>query len=235
MEKRHTTLDYSLVTQVMLLRLKVDTTDRALTTFFKAVQQAQPHIPCLIAVATGENHSEAHRGFTHGIFLHFDHDPTEAKAHPKYQDLIARARGLCEQVVTFELPHTLAVPIPASLLESAPQPAEPQEAEPKGRGRPRKPQPAAPRAPERPTWRAWSADQIDERLKKIVIEQLGVDEREVVPSASLVEDLNADSLDLVEYIMSVEEVFKIEVSDEDAEKLTTVGETQAYLQEKGVL
>ncbi len=88
---------------------------------------------------------------------------------------------------------------------------------------------------ERPGWRAWSANQIDGRLKKIVIEQLGVDESEVVPNASLVEDLNADSLDLVEYIMSVEQVFKVEISDEDAVKLTTVGETQAFLQDKGVL
>ena len=66
-------------------------------------------------------------------------------------------------------------------------------------------------------------------------EQLGVDESEVLPSASLVEDLNADSLDLVEYVMSVEEVFQVQISDEDAERLTTVGETQAYLQDKGVL
>ena len=55
------------------------------------------------------------------------------------------------------------------------------------------------------------------------------------PNASLVEDLNADSLDLVEYIMSLEEVFQVEVTDEDAEKLTTVGEMQAYLQDIGVL
>lgn len=104
MEKQPSTLDYAIVTQVILLRLKAETTDHALATFFKAVQQAQPHIPCLVALATGENQSEAHRGFTHGIFLHFDHDPQEAKAHPKYQDLLARARGLCEQVVIFELP-----------------------------------------------------------------------------------------------------------------------------------
>jgi acyl carrier protein len=235
MEKQQTTLDYSLVTQVILLRLKAETTDHALTAFFKAVQQAQPHIPCLVAVATGENQSDAHRGFTHGIFLHFDHDPHEAKAHPRYQDLIAKARSLCEQVVIFELPQTLTVPIPASLLESVPQSARPVEAEPQQRGRPRKAQPAAPRPPERPGWKAWSADHIDERLRKIVIEQLGVEPSEVTPSASLVEDLNADSLDLVEYIMSVEQVFQVQISDEVAEKLTTVGETQAYLQEKGVL
>ena len=56
-----------------------------------------------------------------------------------------------------------------------------------------------------------------------------------MPHASLVEDLSADSLDLVEYIMSVEEVFRVDVSDDDAEKLTTVGQTQAYLQDKDVL
>ncbi len=235
MEKRQTTIDYSIVTQVILLRPKAETTDQALSTFFKAVHNAQPHIPCLVSVSTGENRSDAHRGFTHGIFLHFDHDPQEAKAHPKYQELLTRAKGLCEQVVTFELPQTLAVPIPASLLEAARELAGSVEPESKRRGRPRKPQPAAPRTPERPGWRAWSADRIDERLKKIVVEQLGVDGSEVVPNASLVEDLNADSLDLVEYIMSVEAIFKLQISGEDTEKLTTIGETQAYLQDKGVL
>ncbi len=171
MEKRQTTLDYSIVTQVILLRLKAETTDHTLAAFFKAVHQAQPHIPCLITVATGENQSEAHRGFRHGIFLHFDHNLQEAKAHPKYQDLIVRARSLCEQVVIFELPQTLTVPIPASLLESAPQSARPAEAETKRRGRSRKLQPAAPLPPERPSWRAWSADQIDERLRKLVMSQ----------------------------------------------------------------
>ncbi|HTI13140.1 MAG TPA: acyl carrier protein [Dictyobacter sp.] len=70
-----------------------------------------------------------------------------------------------------------------------------------------------------------------ERLKKIVIDQLGVDENEVVPNASFVEDLNADSLDLVELIMSLEEEFKLQISDEDAEKITTVQEAEDYIEE----
>ncbi len=75
------------------------------------------------------------------------------------------------------------------------------------------------------------ATSIDERLKKIIVDQLGVDEAEVVPNASFVEDLNADSLDLVELIMSLEEEFKLQISDEDAEKITTVQEAQDYIEE----
>lgn len=72
---------------------------------------------------------------------------------------------------------------------------------------------------------------IHDRLKKIIVDQLGVDEGEVVPSASFVEDLNADSLDLVELIMSLEEEFKLQISDEDAEKITTVQEAEDYIEE----
>jgi acyl carrier protein len=72
---------------------------------------------------------------------------------------------------------------------------------------------------------------IHDRLKKIIVDQLGVDESEVVSSASFVEDLNADSLDLVELIMSLEEEFKLQISDEDAEKITTVQEAEDYIEE----
>jgi acyl carrier protein len=73
---------------------------------------------------------------------------------------------------------------------------------------------------------------VHERLTKIIADQLGVDESEVVPSASFVEDLNADSLDLVELIMSLEEEFKLQISDEDAEKITTVQEAEDYIEER---
>ncbi|HEX2220904.1 MAG TPA: acyl carrier protein [Candidatus Limnocylindria bacterium] len=70
-----------------------------------------------------------------------------------------------------------------------------------------------------------------ERLKKIIVEQLGVDDEEVTPEASFVEDLNADSLDLVELIMSLEEEFGMEISDEDAEKIQKVSDAVEYIEE----
>jgi len=80
---------------------------------------------------------------------------------------------------------------------------------------------------------------ISERLKKIVVEQLGVDDEEVVPSASFADDLGADSLDLVELIMALEEEFsnpshKIEIPDEDAEKIITVQDAIDYLRDMGI-
>ena len=80
---------------------------------------------------------------------------------------------------------------------------------------------------------------IFERTKRIIVEQLGVEEEEVVPSASFVDDLGADSLDLVELIMSLEEEFsnpsqKIEIPDEDAEKIITVQDAIDYLKDLGL-
>ena len=80
---------------------------------------------------------------------------------------------------------------------------------------------------------------IFERIKKIAVEQLGVADEDVVPSASFVDDLGADSLDLVELIMSLEEEFsspdrKIEIPDEDAEKIVAVQDAIDYLKELGI-
>lgn len=71
----------------------------------------------------------------------------------------------------------------------------------------------------------------EERLRKIIAEQLSVSEEEVTPEASFIEDLNADSLDLVELIMSLEEEFNVKISDEDAEKIRTVQDAIDYLNE----
>ncbi|MCE2490622.1 MAG: acyl carrier protein [Anaerolineae bacterium] len=73
----------------------------------------------------------------------------------------------------------------------------------------------------------------DERVKKIVIELLGVDEDRVVPEARFREDLEADSLDLVELIMAFEEEFGGEITDEDAQTITTVGEAVSYIGKMG--
>ena len=69
-----------------------------------------------------------------------------------------------------------------------------------------------------------------ERVKEIIVEQLGVNAEQVVPDAKFVEDLGADSLDTVELVMALEEEFGAEIPDEEAEKLTTVGEAVAYVE-----
>ena len=70
---------------------------------------------------------------------------------------------------------------------------------------------------------------VEERVKKIVVEQLGVKEDEVSSTASFVDDLGADSLDTVELVMALEEEFDTEIPDEDAEKITTVQEAVEYI------
>ena len=70
----------------------------------------------------------------------------------------------------------------------------------------------------------------EERVKQIIVEQLGVDEGEVTPSASFQDDLGADSLDIVELVMAFEETFEIEIPDEDAEKIKTVQDAINYVQ-----
>ena len=80
---------------------------------------------------------------------------------------------------------------------------------------------------------------IFERVQKIVVEQLGVGEEEVVPSANFVDDLGADSLDLVELIMSLEDEFsdsskKIDIPDDDAEKIVTVQDAVDYIRDVGI-
>ncbi len=80
---------------------------------------------------------------------------------------------------------------------------------------------------------------IFERIKAIVVEQLDVEEKDMVPTASFVEDLGADSLDLVELIMSLEEEFsnpsrKVEIPDEDAEKIITIQDAVDYLKDLGI-
>jgi acyl carrier protein len=68
-----------------------------------------------------------------------------------------------------------------------------------------------------------------EKIKAIIVEQLGVDESEVTPEAHFIDDLGADSLDTVELVMALEEEFGVEISDEDAEKIQTVGDVAKFI------
>jgi len=70
---------------------------------------------------------------------------------------------------------------------------------------------------------------VDDKVKQIIVEQLGVDEGEVTPNASFVDDLGADSLDTVELVMAFEEAFEIEIPDEDAEKIQSVRDAYNYI------
>lgn len=74
---------------------------------------------------------------------------------------------------------------------------------------------------------------LEDKVKDIIVEQLGVNAEQVTTEASFIEDLGADSLDTVELVMAFEEEFGAEIPDEDAEKLTTVGAVVSYLKEKG--
>lgn len=74
---------------------------------------------------------------------------------------------------------------------------------------------------------------LDEKVKEIIVEQLGVNAEQVTAEASFIDDLGADSLDTVELVMAFEEEFGAEIPDEDAEKLTTVGGVITYLTDKG--
>jgi len=76
------------------------------------------------------------------------------------------------------------------------------------------------------------ASKLEERVKEIIVEQLGVNAEQVTPEASFIDDLGADSLDTVELVMAFEEEFGIEIPDEDAEKITSVGDAVKYIEEK---
>ena len=73
---------------------------------------------------------------------------------------------------------------------------------------------------------------LEQRISEMIIEQLGATKEEIVPEASFIDDLGADSLDIVELVMAMEETFDIEITDDDAEKIQTIGDAVAYLRHR---
>lgn len=73
---------------------------------------------------------------------------------------------------------------------------------------------------------------MESRVADIIIEQLGATREEIVPEASFIDDLGADSLDIVELVMAMEETFDVEIPDDDAEKIQTIGDAVSYLKDR---
>ncbi|MEX2207593.1 MAG: acyl carrier protein [Myxococcota bacterium] len=73
---------------------------------------------------------------------------------------------------------------------------------------------------------------VEDKIKEIIVEQLGVAAEEVVPEASFIDDLGADSLDIVELVMAIEEEFGLEIPDEDAERMQNIGDVISYVEER---
>jgi acyl carrier protein len=73
---------------------------------------------------------------------------------------------------------------------------------------------------------------VEDRVSEIIVEQLGISKQEVVPAASFIDDLGADSLDIVELVMAMEEEFDIEIPDDDAEKIQTIGDAVTYVKDR---
>jgi acyl carrier protein len=73
---------------------------------------------------------------------------------------------------------------------------------------------------------------LEDRISELIVEQLGVTREEIVPEAAFIDDLGADSLDIVELVMAMEETFDIEIPDDDAEKIQTIGDAVSYLKER---
>ena len=73
---------------------------------------------------------------------------------------------------------------------------------------------------------------VEDKIKEIIVEQLGVAATEAVPEASFIDDLGADSLDIVELVMAIEEEFGLEISDDDAEKIQSIGDVISYVEER---
>jgi acyl carrier protein len=76
------------------------------------------------------------------------------------------------------------------------------------------------------------ATELENKVSEIIVEQLGASKEEIVPEASFIDDLGADSLDIVELVMAMEEEFDIEIPDEDAEKIQTIGDALSYVKER---
>ncbi|GCE04246.1 acyl carrier protein [Dictyobacter aurantiacus] len=242
-QKKQQTQAKTVMAQILLFQPTIEASDEKVQNFLDSVQKLPKGIRHLLSASAGENQSLKHKGFTHGVILLFE-DATslhEAMQQPAYLKLSHTLQGISDHTIMFEQSVVIDVPV----IE-IPSPQQKQATNQKSKnaapGQRKRNATIAPPSPELSEWqqlaraiRQKRVTHIDQRLVRIVCDQLSVDEQEVIPSASLVEDLNADSLDLVELFMTFEEVFKLEIPDDHLELLMEIGAIQAYLELQGVL
>jgi acyl carrier protein len=194
-----------MIRHLVLLQPKADSSDEAMTEALAHVETLRFALREIMDVQVGKNQSQRHQGYTYCFEMRFS----------SQSNLEASMAHPAHQEVSAELRQLCQHTIECDLVETPP--------------------PARKKLKETIPPQEWQRKQGEERLRILLMDQLDVTEEELIPSASFVEDLNADSLDLVELFMGIEEEFQVTISDQDAEKVTTVGEALAYLEEKGVL
>lgn len=195
-----------MIRHVVLLQPRAETTDAAMMKALEHVRALKLAIREISEVQISRNQSARHHGYTYCFEMLFF---TESS-------LQAYLSHPAHQPVSEELQRLCGHIIDCDLVEVPPSVARPKY---------------------RDTYTSekWRQQPGEERLKVLLMDQLDVPEEELVPSASLVEDLNADSLDLVEIWFGLREEFQVELADQDFEKILTVGDMLNFLQGQGAL
>jgi acyl carrier protein len=188
-----------MIIHVALLKPKTTTTNEDMEAILEQVRTLRPEIQGLLDIQAGPNQNPNHQGYTFGFSMRYTGS----------DDLHASTSHPKYQEVSRELQRLCESVLECDLTEMPPPPRK--------------------KLRDTITEQEWQSKSVEDRLKILLMDQLGVREEDLIKSASFVEDLNADSLDLVEIIMGMEEEFQVEISDEQAEKITTVGEALEFL------
>ncbi len=196
-----------MITHQILLQPKATTTAAEIHAALDILDSLEEALDETFDVQLLQNASTGHQEYPYNLMMHYaESSQTTLLAHPLYQQVHTYLQDYCQHIVLFDA-HIGGMLLLHRRKKHLKEKFSQEE---------------------------WREKPLEERLKVLLREQLGVRERDLTPDASLVEDLDANSLDLVEIIMGIEEEFQVEVTDEDAEKLTTIQEILTFLVEKKV-